>query len=233
MAIVSLSLVALVASVWVTTTARIGLISGSTEPSRTGGAGPPTPPPRIRTPHQRQQHHPKHHHLGFPFLYLTYVLLVLLLLAMLAFLVAAYLARARRKRQFRGSSSPELEEAIDAITVPPLLQRAAENQLLTLREGDPRNAIVACWMALERACHDSGLPRDRAETSTEFTARALGKYAMQADAVTALAVKYREARFSEHRLTESDREQAVDALQRILSDLRMPRGMSAPAEIAT
>jgi len=47
-------------------------------------------------------------------------------------------------------------------------------QLAALQEGTPRNAIVACWLRLEKAAGQAGVARHPAETSTEFTARVHG-----------------------------------------------------------
>ncbi len=89
-----------------------------------------------------------------------------------------------------------------------------------LSEGDPRNAVVACWVALEDAVHRSGLKQDRSETATELTRRVLGRWDVDQLAITTLSEAYREARFSRHPVTEEQRTLAVDALERIHVDLR-------------
>lgn len=89
-----------------------------------------------------------------------------------------------------------------------------------LSEGDPRNAVVACWVALEEAVHSSGLTPDRSETAAELTRRVLGRWDVDPSAITTLSEVYREARFSRHPVTEEQRTLAVDALERIHLDLR-------------
>src|SRR5690606_13297247 len=89
-----------------------------------------------------------------------------------------------------------------------------------LSEGDPRNAVVACWVALEDAVHRSGLRPDRSETAAELTHRVLGRWDVDPEAITALSEAYREARFSRHPVSEEQRTVAVDALERIHLDLR-------------
>ncbi|GAA5160698.1 hypothetical protein GCM10011366_07780 [Ornithinimicrobium tianjinense] len=89
-----------------------------------------------------------------------------------------------------------------------------------LAEGDPRNGVVACWVALEQAVQRAGLHQDRAETAAELTARVLARYDVDATAITDLSEAYREARFSRHPVTETQRERAVTALERIHTDLR-------------
>ncbi|MGA9748583.1 MAG: DUF4129 domain-containing protein, partial [Nocardioides sp.] len=85
--------------------------------------------------------------------------------------------------------------------------------------GSPRNGIVACWARLEDAVADAGVPRNRHETSAEFTVRVLHVLDLDPRAIGDLARLYREARFSEHELAESARDDARDALARLQSDL--------------
>jgi hypothetical protein len=89
-----------------------------------------------------------------------------------------------------------------------------------LSEGDPRNGVVACWVALEEAVGRAGLRQSRSETAAELTARVLARYEVDATAITDLSDAYREARFSRHPVTEEQRDAAVDALERIHADLR-------------
>ncbi|AXH95899.1 DUF4129 domain-containing protein [Ornithinimicrobium avium] len=89
-----------------------------------------------------------------------------------------------------------------------------------LSEGDPRNAVVACWVALEDAVHRSGLAQDRSATATELAHRVLARWDVDPSAITTLSQAYREARFSRHPVTEEQRSLAVNALERIHVDLR-------------
>lgn len=100
----------------------------------------------------------------------------------------------------------------------------AAAQMAELRRGTPRNAIVHCWLRLERAVERAGLERDPADTPAEFTARVLRHYAVDLPAIDALAALYREARFSTHVLGEHEREVAVAALDALHRSLqRSPR----------
>lgn len=103
-----------------------------------------------------------------------------------------------------------------------LLMRATSEQtrLAALAEGDPRNAVVACWVALEDAAEGAGLARDPAETSAEFTRRVLAGWRVDPGTVAALAELYREARFSRHPVTEGMRTEAVHAMKRLHDQLR-------------
>jgi Domain of unknown function (DUF4129) len=89
-----------------------------------------------------------------------------------------------------------------------------------LAGGDPRNAVVACWVALEDGVARAGLERSPAETSVDLARRVLGTWQVEESAVTELSELYREARFSRHPVTEQQRTRATSALARINTDLR-------------
>ena len=74
---------------------------------------------------------------------------------------------------------------------------------------------MACWERFEEQAERVGLARKPWETSSEFTLRLLDVVSADASAVSRLATLYREARFSEHEITEADRQQAVEALTQI------------------
>lgn len=112
-------------------------------------------------------------------------------------------------------------EAVEEEELVALLEATSDEvRYQALSEGDPRNAVVACWVALEDAVHRSGLRRDRSETAAELTQRVLGRWEVDPQAITALSEAYREARFSRHPVSEAQRTVAVDALERIHLDLR-------------
>jgi uncharacterized protein DUF4129 len=105
------------------------------------------------------------------------------------------------------------------------LRSAAEEQLAAIHLGTPRNAIVACWMALQEACLGAGLSPIVSETADEFTLRAIRGLDLDRRAVSALAALYREARFSDHVMGEHQRDQAGAALRVLAAQLtRSARG---------
>lgn len=104
--------------------------------------------------------------------------------------------------------------------VPRELAAAADHLGALLRQGSPRNAIVACWVALEAAVERSGLGHHPAETSTELTTRVLAHYSVDQHAIDELAALYREARFSVHDLDEHDRDLAASALDELAVQLK-------------
>ena len=88
-----------------------------------------------------------------------------------------------------------------------------------LAEGRPRNAIVACWVQLERDAAAAGVPRFEAETSAEYAARVVREAIGDAGPIDELAALYREARFSRHELTDAHRSDALRSLESVLAAL--------------
>lgn len=91
----------------------------------------------------------------------------------------------------------------------------AHEQRQALLDGSPRNAVVACWHRFETQGGAAGVERRAWETSSEYTLRMLDLVDAYEPAVSRLGALYREARFSEHELTEADRQDAIDALDTI------------------
>jgi hypothetical protein len=114
-------------------------------------------------------------------------------------------------------------EPLPEVRAATALVEDAGQRMAALAEGDPRNGIVRCWMRLEESVADAGLPRKPHETSAEFTVRVLHVLDLDPHAIGDLAGLYREARFSEHPLTEDARTAARDALTRLQDDLAMAR----------
>lgn len=88
-----------------------------------------------------------------------------------------------------------------------------------LREGDPRNAIVAAWLRFEVQGDAAGVGRRSWETSSEYAIRILDLVSADSGAVYRLSGLYHEARFSEHPITEDHRTEALDALAGIRPSL--------------
>lgn len=152
---------------------------------------------------------------------LTWVLVVLVGLVAVAVAVAIAVAVARRRRQH--PSLPATSGPLDVL--PEVLTADLEEQRRALREVSlPTNAIIACWIRLERAVEAAGVTVDPALTSTETTVFVLRRHAVDPVALGALAELYREARFSAHPLGEDRREEALGHLEHVHADLR--RAMS-------
>ena len=132
--------------------------------------------------------------------------------------------RLRWRRKARGATDFEVLPDVAAAVVDEV-----EAQRAALLEGAPRNAIVRCWLTLERDVAAAGLARHPADTSVEFTKRVLARYSVDSEAIHDLAGLYREARFSDHPLGEPARQAALDALDRLHEGLRQRiRGAREP-----
>ncbi len=126
----------------------------------------------------------------------------------------------RRRRVARHAPLPE-------FAAPPLAVDAVAARAALRRQGDPRNAIVACWMQLERDAAAAGLPRHDAETSQEYVERVVAAASVGAAPIGELAALYREARFSRHPLTDGHLTRAADALERVVAALDARAGVDA------
>lgn len=120
-----------------------------------------------------------------------------------------------RFRIHRRRLTPELEPLDEhpRLDLPPDI--ATDTARLVLTEGEPRNAIVACWMQLEAETAWAGFPRLDHETSAEYVERVIATASVDPGPITRLATMYREARFSEHPIDETHRAAAIDALEHV------------------
>jgi hypothetical protein len=150
-------------------------------------------------------------------------LLLVLGVSLLVVTIGALVVYSWRNRpRLRWRRPARTDDSFDALPdVAAAVIDDAAAQRAELLHGSPRNAIVQCWLRLERAVERAGLERDEADTPAEFTSRVLRRYEIDASAIATLAMLYREARFSDHVLGETEREAAVvslDALHRSLRD---------------
>ena len=144
------------------------------------------------------------------------LLAAVLILAVLLTAIRWLLTRDWRRKE----RDPDPDEvAFDPLDAPALLAEkmvsGARSQREALATGSPRNAIVACWHSFEEQAEGAGVRRQRWETSSEFTMRVLDTLSADDAAVLRLAELYRDARHSEHDITEANRRSAIDALDAI------------------
>jgi hypothetical protein len=111
-------------------------------------------------------------------------------------------------------------------SVLPLVQ-AGRQALAGLRAhegGPPSDRVIAAWLSLERAAHDTGTERQPHETPTEFVGAVLADHDVSPRALDDLRRLYGRARFGrEGAMTEADADAAGDALDRIIADLEATR----------
>ena len=132
-------------------------------------------------------------------------------LALLLAVVVVLAIRVIRRRR-RAAPPESAREAPDRAL---LTDRRAARQARMLREGSPREAIIATWLDLERLVAAAGVPRRPSETSSELVVRVLDDREVPAAALTDLAALFREARFSTHEPTEALRERAAGDLDAV------------------
>ena len=184
-------------------------------PTAPQASGTGAPPP----PHVRRDHHGD-------------MLAALLAgaVTMLLLVVAGSVAMARRRRAAVLVTAAAGEPARPAPPPPPeSLARAAERGLAAMADlgRDPRDAIIACYAAMERELADvPGAAPQEFDTPSEVLARAVHQHALRADNAAQLVTLFTEARFSPHVMTEGHRDDAVRVLRLVRDEL----AAQAPAE---
>ena len=122
------------------------------------------------------------------------------------------------RRRVRGAHRRGTFEPLPEVVTAPVSVDAAAAQA-ALATGTPRNAIVACWLQLERDAAAGGLARTPAETSAEYATRVIASSSIDEAPIHELAALYREARFSAHVLGDDHRARADAALARVVHAL--------------
>lgn len=153
------------------------------------------------------------------------VMRVLIIVASTIFvaLVIRYLIKTFRVldlSKLRGGPKPDpddLEFAPAELTQ--AFSDAVDETLIRIERGEPRDAIVACWVRLEDVAAQAGIERRPSETSAELTERVLGTHWVSDERLDGLSRLYREARYSSHTMTEAARQRARAALEEIRAEL--------------
>jgi hypothetical protein len=140
----------------------------------------------------------------------VFLLVATLVVAVTAFLVAAFLFRRPGPEPVATESRESVVEILD------------EGLGALLAEHDPRKAVIAAYVAMERAMARKGWARHPHEAPTEYLAHVLGVAPGRAGDLDELVRLYELARFSEHTVTASMRDAAVDAVRRLRVDLQEP-----------
>lgn len=117
------------------------------------------------------------------------------------------------------------DAASPAPNHPQPLAVAAERGLAVLADRNltPREAIIACYSAMERAL--AGAPNtapQAADTPSEVLARAVGAGAVSPGNASDLVALFTEARFSTHIMVDRHRQAAEGALRSVLAELGSP-----------
>jgi len=154
----------------------------------------------------------------------VFILLVTTTVVMAAMIVAGAVIAARRRRRPPGATPVRPARAREGSPDPGPLAEAAELGLAEVgdRSREPREAIIACYAAMERALAGSphAAPRE-SDTPSEVLARAVDTRVLRAASATTLVELFAEARFSTHVMSEEHRLAAEQALRSVLEDARL------------
>jgi hypothetical protein len=140
----------------------------------------------------------------------AFLIVSTLVVAVAAFLVAVFLFGRPGPEPADGESRESVVEILD------------EGLGALLAERDPRKAVIAAYVAMERAMARKGWARRPHEAPTEYLAHVLGVAPSRAGDLDELVRLYEFARFSEHSVTGDMRDAAVDAVRRLRADLQEP-----------
>jgi hypothetical protein len=88
-------------------------------------------------------------------------------------------------------------------------------------ERDARRAVIAAYARLERVLAAYGLPRRPSEAPEEYLQRVLLLLEVSRDAVTRLTALFETAKFSQHDVGATMKDEAIDALETTRQELRL------------
>jgi hypothetical protein len=86
-------------------------------------------------------------------------------------------------------------------------------------EPDPRKAVIACYSRMERSLASYGLPRRPFEAPEEYLGRVLEELQSGSPSARRLTRLFERAKFSEHSIDASMKDEAIDAVSKLRSEL--------------
>lgn len=156
-----------------------------------------------------------------PFLIVLASLAGLVVLALFAFLITLLIRGLIAGMKNR--ALPDVVYDTQSAEVAPELAEVREAVRAGLADidegGDPRRAVIACWLALEKAAARAGVERLASETPTELVTRVLAAHRLNPQALDRLASLYRDARYAPHDVTGDMRDAARQALTELDAQL--------------
>jgi hypothetical protein len=89
------------------------------------------------------------------------------------------------------------------------------------REPDPRKAVIGAYARMERTLAARGVPRERFEAPVEYLARVLDLVQVSAYSIRRLTSLFERARFSPHEIDARMKDDAIDALAGLRTELEV------------
>ena len=132
------------------------------------------------------------------------VVVVLGAIAVGAMVIAARRRRPPRRATIAANLASVLDDSLDDLYA----------------EADPRRAVIAAYARLERVLAAHGLGRNAPETPEEYLARILPDLDVDPRSVRRLTELYTWAKFSQHEVGVSMKEEAIAALTSVRDELR-------------
>jgi hypothetical protein len=154
-------------------------------------------------------------------LYAAAGLCAVLAVALVGSLVWYVLRHRAPKQPPRLWVEPEAPRPMTTAEAGEEVMAAVEAGLVELSDTDtdPRRAVIACWVRLERAAAAAGTPRLVGDSPTELVTRLLSAHRVSRPTLEGFAEVYREARYATHPIGERSRQAAIAALRQIRSEL--------------
>lgn len=146
---------------------------------------------------------------------------IVLLMVLLGAVVHTSSRFRRRSLRARAPAKPVTDVGAEVVAAV-----EAGLQQLDESDGDPRRAVIVCWVRLENAAAAAGTKRLPGDTSTDLVLRLLAGHSLSAPVLTGFADVYRQARYASHKVDERMREQAKAALGRLREELGVALGVS-------
>jgi Domain of unknown function (DUF4129) len=148
---------------------------------------------------------------------------------LLMLFVGGIIASRRRRPATAGIVAEDRDKSAPQADASESLARAAEVGLAEMTDlsREPREAIIACYAAMERELANvPGAAPQAYDTPTEVLARAVENHALRADNAGELVNLFAEARFSPHVMNEGHRQTAVRVLELVRDEIA-PRSSRA------
>ena len=124
--------------------------------------------------------------------------------------LAAFVA-AERRRTRRLPSDWEIHEVLADVLAETLDDLRAES--------DPRRAVIAAYVRMERSLAAHGIPRQRSEAPHEYLGRVLDELSGGRLAAARLTALFERARFSPHEIDAGMKAEAIEAIESLQTDL--------------